>query len=101
MSYNIIISAFAQRHLKESYKWYESQRISLGKEFRAEAKAAIDNLADGMADYQIYKENIRKTSLRRFPYYIYYERIELAKEVVILAVLHVRRDPKEIERLFE
>ena len=98
MSYSIIISALAKRHLKESFKWYESQRISLGKEFRAEARVAIDKLADGMADYQIYKDNIRKSSLHRFPYYIYYERMELTKEIIILAILHFKRSSEEIKR---
>ena len=99
MSYSIIISATAKQHLQDSFDWYQSQRLSLGHEFRQEFKVAINRLSTGVVDYQVYMGTIRKTSLHRFPYYVYYERDEIQHTIVILAVLHFKRNPNDIQNL--
>ena len=101
MSYSVVVSERAKNQLNESYDWYESKRESLGTEFRAEVRITIDRLSEGQVHCQIYSDNIRKVSLHRFPYYIYYERMELTREIVILAVLHYKMNPDEIARLFK
>jgi plasmid stabilization system protein ParE len=73
--------------------------LIVGKEFRDEARIAIDKLADEFVDYQIYFGKIRKTKLDRFPYYIYYERDEVKSQIVVIAIMHFKRNPDTIKGL--
>ena len=99
MNYNIVVSSLAQRHLKESFESYEFQRPSLGKEFRAEARIIIDKLADESVDHQIYPGKTRKVKLDRFPYYVYYERDDVKSQIVVIAIMHFKRNPDTIKGL--
>ena len=99
MDYNIIVTSVAKQHLQDSFEWYELQQFDLGKDFRQEFLAVMGNLLTGMVDYQVYHGDIRKTVLRRFPFYVYYIRNENTKEIIILAVLHHKRNPQYIKSL--
>lgn len=98
MNNRIFVSAIAKKHLKESFDWYESQQLSLGKEFRNEVTHCFNKLIIGDVDYQKYDGPIRKVRLNRFPYSIYYKRE--TNRIAILAVLHNKRNPDEIKKLF-
>jgi plasmid stabilization system protein ParE len=93
----IFISEVARKHLKESFDRYEREQLSLGKEFRNEIREYFNKLITGNVDYQKYNEIIRKVRLHRFPYYIYYKRE--TNRIVILAVLHNKRNPDEIRNI--
>ena len=65
-------------------------------EFLAELRAAYDRIADGPLQDQNLQSGIRRALLRRFPYAVYFA-VE-ADAVVVLAVLHVSREPAEWQR---
>ena len=55
-----------------------------------------DRIADDPFRYQDLQSGVRRILLRRFPYAVYFA-VE-PEAVVVLAVLHVSRDPAEWQR---
>jgi plasmid stabilization system protein ParE len=65
-------------------------------EFLDELHATYDRIADGPFKYEDLRSGIRRALLRRFPYAVYFA-VEV-DVVVVLAILHVTRDPAEWQR---
>jgi toxin ParE1/3/4 len=76
--------------------WYENEHPGLGVEFVNELRATYDRVADSPLIYQELRSGIRRALVRRFPYAVYFA-VE-TDVVVVLAVLHVSRDPAEWQR---
>lgn len=80
------------RDLAGAYRWYEDQRAGLGEEFLG----AVDTSFDAIQEFpersaRVYGE-VRRAVVSRFPYAVFY-RVE-PKRVVVIAVLHMARDPR-------
>ena len=82
----------AQSHLAEAYAWYEQRTTGLGREFIEEVEACLGRIAENPGMYPVYRDRIRRTVTRRFPYLVFY--VVDPKESVVLAVLHASRDPR-------
>jgi plasmid stabilization system protein ParE len=65
----------------------------LGREFLEESRDAYDRIGEDPLRYRQLESGIRRALLRRFPYAIYFA-VE-SDVVVVLAVLHVSRNPAE------
>ena len=78
------------------FAWYENEQAGLGLDFLNELRATYDRIADGPFKYQDLRSGIRRALVRRFPYVVYFA-VE-ADVAVVLAVLHVGRDPAEWQR---
>jgi toxin ParE1/3/4 len=95
-AYRLVAQPRADLDVVAAYQWYESERAGLGMEFLDQLSAAYDRIAEDPLRYQDLESGIRRVLLRRFPYAVYFA-IE-SDLVVILAVLHVSRDPAEWQR---
>jgi len=73
--------------------WYEQQRPRLGTEFAAACRSAMALLQDQPLAFRIAHGDVRRVLLRRFPYAIFYRHRE--SELLIVAVMHERRDPRQ------
>lgn len=82
--------------IEAAFDWYENEQAGLGDEFLDELRATYDRIANGPLAYQDLRSGIRRALLRRFPYSVYFA-VE-SDVVVILAVLHVAREPAEWQR---
>ncbi len=71
---------------------YERRADGLGVDFVARVQVVLDRIAASPEQVRIVFKDIRRINVRRFPYAVYY-RIDPA-EIVILAVIHVRRSPE-------
>ena len=69
---------------------------TLGREFLGELRATYYRVVDGPLKYQPLRSGIRRALVRRFPYAVYFA-VE-GEVIVVLAVLHVSRDPAEWQR---
>lgn len=98
MNYDIVFTRAADNDLEDAFKWYESQKPLLGWEFREKLSACIERIEDDRVDYQIYFNNIRKIKLPRFPYKVYYIKDTQVRQIIVLALFHMKMDPKEIKR---
>jgi len=79
------------RDLAGAYEWYEERCAGLGEEFLT----AVDTSFNAIQEYpemfvRVHNE-VRRAVVSRFPYAVFY-RVE-ARRVVVLAVLHMGRDP--------
>ena len=82
----------AGRDIAGARRWYESQRIGLGREYR-QAVRVVESLIKAHPDsFPRVHEDVRRALVTRFPYAVYYQRLD-ANTVEIIACLHTRRRP--------
>ena len=75
----------------EASEYYEAQAPFLGREFLDEARRTVQRIAENPFSGQVVRPPIRRWLVRRFPFGILYS-ID-ADEIVILAIMHLRRFP--------
>ena len=92
MDAEISIREEARNDLAEAFDWYEEQRLGLGYEFLISVEEALTQLRRFPQSAPYVLQNVRRASLRRFPYGVFYMLEDDA--VVVLAVMHAKRDPK-------
>lgn len=80
------------RDLAGAYKWYEDQRAGLGEEFLGAVGASFDAIQEFPEMFACVHGEVRRAVVSRFPYAVFY-RFE-PNCIVVLAVLHMARDPK-------
>jgi plasmid stabilization system protein ParE len=91
MSHKLTIPKAPEADLAEAYQWYESQRKGLGEDFLLCVDDALAKIARNPKVYaKVYKE-IRRASLKRFPFAVFF--VENDATVSVLAVIHAHRDP--------
>ena len=95
--YRLVAEPRADVDVEAAFDWYENERAGLGLEFLEDLRATYDRVADGPLAYQDLRSGIRRALVRRFPYAVYFA-VE-ADVIVVLAVLHVSRDPAEWQRM--
>lgn len=91
MSLELLVTATAEADLDQAFRWYEDQRLGLGREFLAVVDEHLDRLVGNPRHYPEIHRGLRRALIRRFPYAIFF--LMNAKFVVILAVRHQAREP--------
>ena len=91
MDYELIIRPEARTDLLDTFQWYQEQRSGLGFDFKLCVDAVLSKLQKYPTVYKKIHQNIRRAVTKRFPFGIFY--IIENNDVIILAVLHARRDP--------
>ena len=94
--YHLVAGPRADLDVAATFDWYEDEHAGLGREFLDELRATYDRVADGPLGYQHLRSGIRRALVRRFPYAVYFA--AEGDVIVLLAVLHVGRDPAEWQR---
>lgn len=97
MAHSLIIRPEASEDAEEAAQWYEGRAHGLGWRFLSELDAAIQSIAEAPLRFSVYHDAIRKTRLKRFPYGVFYATTDTS--VVVLAVIHLHRDPLLIRRI--
>lgn len=87
-----IIRPAAEQDLAEAHRWYEEQRTGLGADFLLCVEDGLAKIRTAPEAYPIVHRNVRRLLIRRFPYGVFYM-VEPTR-ILILAVLHERRDPE-------
>lgn len=91
--YDLIISPNAEKDLTRAFCWYEAESKGLAVGFMAAYRRQCDRLASAPFMYAKYRKEIRRCSLTKFPYHLYYLIDEDRARIDIIAVLHQSRDP--------
>lgn len=81
----------AEEEMNASAQYYEQQLPGLGYRFLDEVQRGINAIKMLPKSAPVIHSNLRRKLLRHFPYALLY-RIT-SKEIVILAVMHLRRKP--------
>jgi len=88
----LIVRKEAEEDIQEAYDWYEYQRTNLGVAFVSEVEAIFERIEENPEISAKIFNNIRRALCKRFPYSVYF--IENKPNIIVLAVLHQRRNPK-------
>jgi len=78
----------------EAKDWYKHQRPGLEKEFSREVKRCIQRLQKNPLGYEVKYRNVRTAFTEVFPYAVHFYIDEATKQIVIIAIIHQRRDPR-------
>lgn len=95
MTPDIRFRPLARHELAEAVAWYEARRPGLGLELKDEVDAALSRVAETPGRFRRVRGEIRGVLLRRFPYALNF--LAESDAIVVLAVFHVRRDPRHLE----
>lgn len=90
-----LFKPLAEIDVEEAYDWYERRRRGLDSDFLLNIEETIERCLRQPNMYPAVHENIRRALIRRFPYGIFY--IVADEKLAVLAVLHVRRDPRRLD----
>src|SRR5205823_5030710 len=82
----------AEADIEAAAEWYEDQRAGLGLEFTRVVRAALATIERDPLLYPFARGEVRRALVRRFPYAVYF--LVAPEAVVVIACLHVRRDPQ-------
>ncbi|HJP93747.1 MAG TPA: type II toxin-antitoxin system RelE/ParE family toxin [Pyrinomonadaceae bacterium] len=94
----VVFRRIARRELDDAISWYEERREGLGQEFSIAIENNLERIASSPEQFIRVKGEIRRAVLRRFPYSIYFLTEDF--QIVVLAIFHVKRDPKYLENRF-
>jgi plasmid stabilization system protein ParE len=89
----MIIRPEAEADLVSARAWYERQREGLGAAFLLCVEEVLERIGRTPEMYTTVYHDVRRALTRRFPYAVYY--CIAGTEVVVLGILHTRRDPHE------
>jgi len=88
----VVLSSRAAVDVSAAFEWYELQRKGLGERFLRSVGQSIDRLRLKPNSAPIVHSDIRRLIVPRFPYGMFY--VVEENVVVVLAIVHSRRDPK-------
>lgn len=95
MKHNLIIGPEAEEDLTSAFQWYEDKRLGLGYDFLLQVEASLKFIGRNPAIYAIRYKETRTQLIKRFPYKIIY--LLEDERIIVLAVLHGRRNPRLIK----
>jgi plasmid stabilization system protein ParE len=82
----------ARTEFEQAVDWYANQSEELADRFRTAVADAIAAVLDRPARWPCIDGEVRRYTVKTFPYGIFYR--ARTDEVVILAIMHMRRDPE-------
>lgn len=91
--YTLQIRPRALEMMQDAYEWYEQQQDGLGEELLKELDLFYHKISTYPKSFGKINKKLYKVALKRFPYIIVYEIVK--SEVVVFAVFHTKRNPKE------
>lgn len=88
----MIFKPEAAQDVLDAVAWYESQRQGTGARFSKSLDKAFQRIKLMPEAPRILSRNVRRVLMTGFPFAVYYHIDE--GEIVVLAVIHSRRDPR-------
>jgi len=81
----------AELELQDIYDYYEAESTNLGRLFINEFRRGVNRILQFPQAWPSIEKNIRKCTLKKFPFHIIYAVTE--DLILILAIAHHRRKP--------
>lgn len=98
-SYEVRLRRQALADISEIRRWYQRIDPVLEDRFVAALNEGLDRLLVFPFAYQAIYRNTRRVSLKRFPYGVFY--VVQDRRIIVVAVIHHRRDPAVAESVAE
>jgi plasmid stabilization system protein ParE len=93
MSFTLIFKPLAEAEVADAFAWYSQPDIGMGREFLDELGRIERFIRFNPLLYPRVEDDIRRASLRRFPYSLFYLIDE--SQVQVLSCFHQHRDPTD------
>lgn len=93
-TYKVINLPEAENDLEEIIQWYNSINPSISTDFFNELNKFYQNLQTFPNMFPDDFLFVKKVSLQKFPYIIYFVPDDINFEVIVVAILHQKRDAK-------
>src|SRR5216683_4793763 len=91
-----IVRPLAQADLDDTVTWYEQQQSGLGSRFLDAIDRVLIRIRDTPLQFPSVFGEVRRALIHTFPYAVYFRATD--ERIVILAVLHLLRDPRTWHR---
>src|SRR5712691_1124913 len=92
MARRFIVRPLAEADIDSAGQWYDSERPGLATRFLTDLNRTFTRIRERPLQFPTVAHDVRRALLHTFPYAVYFRASDQA--VVVLAVLHLRRNPK-------
>jgi|SRR5206468_11166286 len=92
MTRRFIVRPLAEADLEDAARWYEDERAGLAERFVSDVDRTFARIREWPLQFPTVSGDIRRALLHTFPYAVYFRASD--EMVVVLAVLHLRRNPR-------
>lgn len=99
MKYKLVIRPEAESELLDAVKWYEDKVQGLGSNLLLNIEATLESILRIPEAYTPTYKNTRRALIRKYPFGIHY--IIDQDRIVVLAIFHENRNPKELKKRFK
>jgi plasmid stabilization system protein ParE len=89
--FEILVSEDAENDLNNIWRWYEGQKLGLGKAFISSFEKTLEMLGAFPQSKTKIKFNLHRCLLHKFPFVVYYLVDRKEKTVKIIGILHFKR----------
>ncbi|EAQ69987.1 plasmid stabilization system family protein [Synechococcus sp. RS9909] len=89
----IVFHPDAQEELNFSINYYEDNESSLGHQFAIEVFYAVERIKANPLLWPLLNQGVRRCLIHRFPYGVIYSFDDTQSTILILAVMHLHRQP--------
>lgn len=96
MKYKLIIRTEAEAELLEAVKWYEDKALGLGANLLLNVEATLESISRIPEAYTPTYKSTRRALVRKYPFGIHY--IIDKEKIIVLAIFHENRNPKELKK---
>ena len=93
MTPRLFVRRPARADIADDFKWYESRSAGLGHEFLRVIRVAFASITRSPEQYPVAIDDIRRCTLRRFPFVIYYRWEPAREQITVYAIMHCSREP--------
>ena len=98
MNFVFVNRPFVRNDILEAVDYYRHINPKLAKQFLKRIREAKAYIAKSPFGFQIKYKNVRTVLLEQFPYHIHYLIDEDRKRIVILAIIHAYRRPRDYSK---
>lgn len=95
-NYTLEFHLLAREEVSDAYQYYENQKPGLGDDFFEALDHIFDLILDNPNLFPKDFEEVRKATLKKFPFTIYYEVVE--DQIFVYSVFHQSRNPVDWQR---
>ena len=94
MNYNPVFLPVARAEFLYATSWYEEQQKGLGQKFISEIDKTIDVILKEPKLFSKRKKEYREGVTSNFPFNIVFRIYEPGSQIIIVAIYHSKRNPK-------
>src|SRR5690606_12927364 len=96
MCYQLQLSNSAIRDLNNAVNWYDDQREGLGDKFKVAVNGIFRYITSSPKIFQLRYKEVRMAKIGGYPFGIFFITEEEEKKIIVVGVIHNKRNPKVI-----